>query len=275
MTGESMRTFRPQHLAVALLAAAASFAGAEAVHAQAQPYKPVLEQKDWTLNVGGGAIYGFSPSGGRTDRVGVIPYGDFSWKNRLYGNPLDGVGYNVVRQDRLHAGVQLRPRYSGDSDIPGTDIPGLTADAAAYAFARLPGNIVVGGRLMYDVTGETDSLSYFVSAGQQSVTPVGLLQTLVYARGSDGRGARAYFGVNPNSAPGAGVVPFRPDGGFQNVGIAALMMTPIGDKWAVGSFLNAERMVGDAADSPLIQARKNEEMAYRGGLIVVRRFGSK
>jgi outer membrane protein len=260
--------------AAAALALVGSLAAADAAQAQAQPFKPVQAEQTWTLDVGGGAIYGFSPWGGSSDKISFIPYGDFSWKDRLYGNPLDGLGYNVVKQDRLRAGVQIRPHYSGasgDNDV--LDRPGLGADAAVYAYYRIAGNISLGGRLIHDVSGQTDSTGYFLSATQQSVTPVGLLQTTLYARGSDGRGARAYYGLTPTEAVASGYAAYRPDAGFQNAGLAALMMTPLGDKWAIGTLFNAERAVGDAADSPLTQAAKHKEMTYRAALLIVRRFG--
>ena len=31
--------------------------------------------------------------------------------------------------------------------------------------------------------------------------------------------------------------------------------------------------LGDVADSPLIQLKQNQEMSYRAGILVVRRFG--
>jgi hypothetical protein len=68
-----------------------------------------------------------------------------------------------------------------------------------------------------------------------------------------------------------GLTAYDPKGGLNQVGVAFLMMTPIGDKYAVGTFANYERILGDAADSPLIE-RFGQQDEYRGGLIVVRRF---
>jgi len=51
------------------------------------------------------------------------------------------------------------------------------------------------------------------------------------------------------------------------------MMTPIRKHYAIATFINAERALGDVADSPLIQMKQNQEMSYRAGILVVRRFG--
>lgn len=258
-------------VAVAALALAMG-ATAGSAWAQAQPFKPVIAQPELSMNIGGGVVYGFSPTGGKSERLNFTPWGDFNWRDRIYGNPLDGLGYNVVKSDRVRAGVQIRPHYSGQSTIEGLELPDLGADLALYGFVRAPGNISIGGRVMRDIRGQTDGTDYYVSVANQSVTPVGLLVSTVYLRGGDARSNNAYLGVDEHEAAVTGLETYMPGAGLQNVGVALMMMTPIGDKWAVGSFVNAERALGDVADSPLIQARKREEMAYRGGVLVVRRL---
>ncbi|MCV0415764.1 MAG: MipA/OmpV family protein [Brevundimonas sp.] len=62
-----------------------------------------------------------------------------------------------------------------------------------------------------------------------------------------------------------GLTPYAPGSGVRNTGVAFLMLTPIGDRWAVATFANAERAMSDVADSPLIQARDEQEMAIAGG----------
>lgn len=255
------------------LSAIAVAAAATSVAAQSQPYRPVQEPTDWSVNVGAGAVYGFAgPFGDDSESVNLIPWADFNWRDRLYGNPLDGVGYNVVKQDRLRMGVQLRPRYGASSDYDELDLPGLGADAAAYAFVRVPGDIVVGGRIMRDVSGETDGTAWYVSAGSQGITPVGLLRGTAYVRGADGATNDAYYGV-PDAAATPELEAFSADGGASGAGAALVMLTPLGERWGLATFVNAERALGDVADSPLIRERENGEWAYRGGVFVVRRFG--
>jgi outer membrane protein len=241
--------------------------------AQTQPFTPVAPQSEWTVNIGAGGVYGFSPTGGKADRINATPWADFNWRDRVYGNPLDGLGYNVVKQETVRAGVQIRPHYSGASDLEGLARPDLGADLAAYGFVRLPGNVSVGGRIMRDVSGQTEGTDYYASASNQMVTRVGLLQSTAYLRGGNGRSNNAYFGIDADAAAATGLPAYRPGSGLQNVGVAFLMLTPVGDRWAIATLLNAERAVGDVADSPLIQAQANGEWVYRGAILVIRRFG--
>ena len=242
-------------------------------HAQTQPFKTVGEQHDWTIDVGGGAVYGFSANGGDPDKVNAIPWVGFNYKNRFYGDALNGVGYNAIVRDRLRAGVQIRPHFGGNADgLDGLDVPGLGADLGAYAFYRVGDNFSLGGRVMHDISHVSRGSSLFLSAAHQDITKVGLLQTMVYTRFGDRKTNQAYYGVDADEAAATGLDPYSVGAGAQNVGLAFLMMTPIKKRYAVATFLNAERALGNVADSPLIQLKKNQEMSYRAGILVVRRF---
>lgn len=243
-------------------------------HAQTQPYQAVGEQHDWTIDIGGGAVYGFSANGGDPEKVNVIPWAGFNYKNRVYGDALNGVGYNAILRERLRAGFQIRPHFGGNANgLEGLDVPGFGADLAGYAFYRVGGNFSLGGRLMHDVSGVSNGSSLMLSVGHQDITPVGLLQTLVYTRFGDRKTNQAYYGIEASEAAATGLSAYEVGSGPQNAGIAFLMMTPIRKHYAIATFINAERALGDVADSPLIQMKQNQEMSYRAGILVVRRFG--
>lgn len=237
--------------------------------AQTSPYEEVLPQERWTLDLGGGPVYGFSANGGGARKTRLTPWASLNYKDRVYANGLDGVGYNFVKADDLRIGVQLRPRY-GSGKPEGLDLkrPDFGADAAVYAFKRLPWNVVVGARATRDVSNISDGAQLFASVGRQTLTPIGLLQTIGYARAGDKRAVRAYYGISTSEAAASGLPAYRPDGGLQNAGAAALLMAPIGDRYGVGAFVNYERLLSDSADSPIVRHRN----VWRAGLIAVRRF---
>ncbi len=240
------------------------------VLAQTQPYKSVQEQKLWSLEVGGGPVYGFSANGGSTRETNLTPWISFTYDNRFYVNGLDGVGYNLIHVDDLRVGGQLRPRYASGNAAGGTlERPDFGIDATVYAFKRLAHNVVVGGRVTHDLSGVSDGTQLFASVGHQKVTRVGLLQTIGYVRAGDRKVVSAYYGITPADSIASGLPAYSPGGGVQNAGVAALLMVPFGDRYGAGGFINYERVLGDAADSPLVD-RAN---IWRAGLIVVRRFG--
>lgn len=244
---------------------------AEPSAAQTAPFQAVESAKRWRVEIGGGVVHGFSATGDADKDANFIPWGSASYKDIVYANGLDGLGWNIISSDRLRAGVQLRPRFSA-GDIEGYDLdrPGLGADATVYAFRRLPGNIVAGGRVQYDATNDDAGLEYYASVAQQSVTRVGLLNTTVYVRGGDGDRNERYYGV-PASAAASGLTPYEAGGGLAGAGAAVFLAVPVGERFGVGAFVNYERALGDVADSPLM----DKADTWRAGLIGVARFGSR
>lgn len=261
-----------RHLALSILSAAALSLSlpAGAAWAQATPYESVEAPRAWRVDVGGGVVHGFSPTGAADD-VSWTAWGSANYRDIVYANGLDGLGWNAVLRDDFRAGVQIRPRFAaGEIEGSSLDRPGLGADAALYAFKRLPGNIVVGGRVAHDVSGDDAGTTYFASVGHQRVTRVGLLQVTGYANAGDADRTAHYFGVSPDQAPGSGYEAFTPGGGLSSAGAVALLAIPIGERVGLGGFVNYERRLGDARDSPLV----DDDDVWRAGLIVVVRFAA-
>jgi MipA family protein len=166
-------------LTAAAFTAAALTAGAAL--AQSQPYEQIRPAPDgWTVDLGVGALYSKDSGGDTGSETRVVPWVSANYRDVVYLNAIDGLGWNAVKTDSFRAGLQLRPRFSPD-DIEGLDLdrPDFGADVAAYAFQRLPGNIVVGGRVSRDVTDVSEGTEYYASVGHQRVTPIGLMNVSV------------------------------------------------------------------------------------------------
>jgi MipA family protein len=71
---------------------------------------------------------------------------------------------------------------------------------------------------------------------------------------SDSRYQRAYFGVTPEAALASGLPAYRPSGGIHGVAAATGVSYQFNSRWGLFGYGRAERLVGDAADSPLIRA---------------------
>jgi len=212
------------------LAAAVVTLAAASASAQSMPYEAVEAPTTWKVDIGGGVVRGFSATGNTSDDFNFTAWGSASWRDVVYANGLDGL----------------------------------------YAYKRLPGNIVVGGRIQHDVSGDDAGLEYYGSVGHQRVTRVGLLQTMGYVRGGDDERARRYYGVTAAEAPGSGYAVFEPSGGLSGLGGVIMLAVPIGDRFGMGGFINYEQRLGDLKDSPLVE----DDHVWRAGLIGVVRFNS-
>lgn len=63
----------------------------------------------------------------------------------------------------------------------------------------------------------------------------------------------SFFGITPEQSLASGVLPeFNPGAGFRDVRLALTARYEITEKWAIDSFTTYSRLVGDTADSPLV-----------------------
>ena len=71
---------------------------------------------------------------------------------------------------------------------------------------------------------------------------------------SDGRFERAYFGVTPAASLASGLPIYRPGGGVYGVALASGLSYQLGGgPWGLFGFARYERLVGDAAKSPIVR----------------------
>lgn len=87
---------------------------------------------------------------------------------------------------------------------------------------------------------------------------------------------RTYFGVTPAEAAKSKVIhrTFRPDGGIESAGAAAAVSYQFDDNWRATLGGGWDRLVGDAADSPITR-RIGSEDQFWGGLRIAYSFGIK
>lgn len=82
---------------------------------------------------------------------------------------------------------------------------------------------------------------------------------------SDGRYQREYFGVTPAVSVATGLPAYRPGGGLYGVAAASGITYALDDRWGLFGFARYERLVGDAAKSPVVrQFGSRDQMS--GGL---------
>ena len=70
---------------------------------------------------------------------------------------------------------------------------------------------------------------------------------------SDARYQRAYFGVTPAASLASGLPAYRPGGGVHAVAVASGATYALDSRWGVFGYARYERLVGDAAKSPIIR----------------------
>jgi outer membrane protein len=70
---------------------------------------------------------------------------------------------------------------------------------------------------------------------------------------SDSRYQRAYFGISPAAALASGLPAYRPSSGIHAVALASGLSYQFNPRWGLFGFGRYERLVGDAAKSPIVR----------------------
>jgi outer membrane protein len=91
------------------------------------------------------------------------------------------------------------------------------------------------------------SADYIAREGDDWLFSIGPRVTL-----GDARYQRAYFGVTPAAATTSGLSAYDPGGGIQSVGVTAGYLRQLGKRWGIGVYGRYDRLIGDAADSPVV-----------------------
>lgn len=231
-----------------------------------------------------GIAAGFRPAFEGADENEVTPVPLVTVRN-LYGFNVEGMAlsYDLVRWHGTYGPweVRLGPSLSLDfgRDEDDSDfLDGLgDIDTGVLAGGFLQFRY---GLVMLNVSGGQDVADGH--GGALIATRLGVMVPLsedlrvspgVSATWASTEYMQSYFGVTGRQAAGSIYTPFAPDAGFKDVGLTLNARYAIFEGWSVTGMLSYERLVGDAADSPIVQGPGGSEGQLMGLIGVAYAFG--
>jgi outer membrane protein len=169
--------------------------------------------------------------------------------------PDDKFGIALISSNGFSAGPAANlesSRKNKDVGAPVGKVP-TTFEAGAYAQYELGENFRLRGELLKGIGGHRGLVSslggdYLVRDGDRYVISVG--PRLLFA---NGRYQRAYYGVDAEAALATGLPVYRPDGGLEAVALASGLSYQFSPQFGLFGFGRYERLVGDAAKSPIVR----------------------
>lgn len=172
-----------------------------------------------------------------------------------FGAPDDSPGIALISSNGFSFGpagnIEGRRRES-DVGAPVGSVP-RTFEAGAFAQYLAGDSFRVRAELLKGINGH-EGLVGIVSAdkiwrdGDRYVVSIG--PRVLF---SDARYQRAYFGIDPVAAVASGLPAYRPGGGVHGVAAASGVSYSLNSRWGLFGYARYERLVGDAAKSPIIR----------------------
>lgn len=261
-------------LARAPMLALAALSGLCAGTAHAQEEKAAKEP--FRTRVTLGAMLSPSFPGEGSSQLG--PYIDV---NRARGDtpfefeaPDESFGPTLLRGGGFSAGPAISFIGSRTAKDVGAALPkvGFTVEAGGFVQYQLTDSLRLRVEGRQGIGGHKGligvvSADYVVRDADKWLFSVGPRLTLANAKYN-----RAYFGVAPADAPGAGLTAFRPKGGAQAAGALAGALYQLTPRWGLAGFVQYDRLIADPAKSPIVRTYGSRDQ-YSGGLAVTYTFG--
>ncbi|TAN51282.1 MAG: MipA/OmpV family protein [Rhodospirillales bacterium] len=268
MRGDFMPTRSGWILALAALLAlpaaqaqAASKSKANKQLAQAAPEAPaaMAPKKTWDVAVGLGAISYPEYEGADSQAYLPVPYIDVKWKDQVFLNTFDGLGWNAWQGRNFRVGPILTYTLPGDKPAGANDVAfGVQAGAfAEFAFDYYKFDV----KLLQSVLGDSEGQRAELGAGVGSkingnFTWLARLSTTWVSANE----MKTYFGLSPREA--SDMTPkqtsYSPGAGFKDATLSLRGSYDITPHWLILGEGKYARLLGEAADSPLVTKFGNE-----------------
>lgn len=171
-----------------------------------------------------------------------------------------GASTQLVETGKLRLGLALRVdsgRTSGDaSTTRGLPDVKRTLRARLYANYSLAPDWNLGASLSQDLLGRKGGLTAGVDLGWRFYRS----ETLEWTTGAgisagDAQNLRTYFGVPESAVAASGKPAYEPGAGLRDAHVGVGFTRSVAKHWFVFGSVGANRLLGPAADSPLVQKR--------------------
>ncbi|MCW4460437.1 MipA/OmpV family protein [Sphingomonas sp. BT-65] len=234
---------------------------------------------DWQVMIGAGAMYVHDYEGSNDHEVRPFPFISVAYRDLAYVRGPE-IGINILRlkpSDDLQIKAGPIARYRRDrpedrnSDLRGLgdvdlaiELGGALAVEYRQAFFR--------ASLVKDVAGGHDGLVGEGEAGIRFDLADRLSASAsASASWADGDYMSTYFSVTPAQSVASGLPVFDAGSGIKDVGAGLSLNYQLGSRWMLTAVGGYSRLLGDAADAPLVTERGSPDQ-WQGGLFLAYRF---
>jgi outer membrane protein len=188
--------------------------------------------------------------------------------------PDDSFGFSLIDSGGFSLGPVVSWEGARSADDVGANLPKVKFSIEPGAFASL--DLAENFRLRAEVRkGVTGHKGWIGMAGADFVMRDGdnwLFSVGPRVSWSNNRYHDAWFGVSPAAAFASGLPAYNPGGGLHAYGATASFLTQLGPRWGIYTYAKYDRLIGDAADSPIVRQLGSRDQ-LSGGMALTYVFG--
>jgi outer membrane protein len=195
--------------------------------------------------------------GSKTHRYQPVPYIDIEIPGYGELSTLDGLTVDLIHGEKFHGGIYadyLWGRESGDLGPLRGKLNALSPriQAGGYLEYEINKSWTVGSHLAHDTQGAGAYDAFYVDWKLPKVWYIEHSLEVQW-QGMNAAAMGRFFGVTPPQSQALGIAPWNPGGGGQLAYIEYDAFIPTSQHTGFALSLNAGRLIGGAADSPLVR----------------------
>lgn len=199
-----------------------------------------------------------TPSYPGADEMRVSGYPSLGFRRpgeaETFGAPDDPASFALIRSGGLRLGPSFKfigsRKASDNAELAGLNDVDWTLEAGVFAEYWFSPNFRTRADVRYGFHGHRGVVA---DLGADLVLPTGAWTFSAGPRVTlaSGQYMDAYFGISSTESGASGLAEYGPGGGLRSVGLAGAATYRFSPEWAVTGFARWDRLVGDAADSPI------------------------
>ncbi len=215
------------------------------------------EDKDWSVRLGAIGMYKPEYEGSDDYDFQGFPMIDITWRDTFFLNPIKGVGAYFWNRNDVKLGAAVGYSFGRDED-DSSDLDGLgDIDGGATAnvlFEWAIEDFSLSARYEQQFTGHDTGfqvhagLGYSLQLGKKT-----MLKPSVKTTYSSSEYMEEYFSISAGQSTQSGLPVYEADAGFKSLGLQLLALYRLGGHWGLQAMAGYKRLVGDAADSPVVK----------------------
>lgn len=225
---------------------------------------------DWTVTLG--AEGRMLPTFEGSDRFTVLPFPLFDIRRAgtppTFRSPRDGFGFGLIDTGRFRAGPTFKvrlPRNEGDDDgLRGLGDVKWALEAGAFAEYWLTPWLRARAELRQGFGGHHGVVSDLTADVVVPVTPQWTLSGGPRMTLATAAATAPYFSITAAQSAASGLPVYDAGGGLHSFGAGAQARYQWSPQWAAYTFVEYERLAGDAGNSPLVTERGSRDQIQVG-----------